>query len=56
MDKHIKPQEAAERVQRMLRECEEVINSDTRAPAVVLEMSLFEFKKVLQAVLFYLRA
>ncbi len=59
MDKrHIdKPQQLCDKLLRMIQECDEVINGDTNEPATVLDgMTIFEFRTVLQSVLFYLRA
>jgi hypothetical protein len=52
-----KPQQLCDKLLRMIQECEEVINGETEEPATVLDgMTIFEFRSVLQSVLFYLRA
>ena len=48
-----KPQQLCEKLLRMIQECDEVINGDTNEPATVLDgMTIFEFRTVLQSVLF----
>lgn len=51
-----KPQQLCDKLMRMIQDCEDVINGDTEEPATVLDgMTIFEFRTVLQSVLFYLR-